>query len=67
MRPFKLLLVDDEESVLRSLERVLRSEAYKVTTAIDAATALKLLEAEPFDVIISDQRMPNMGGRSSSA
>lgn len=62
MRPFKLLLVDDEESVLRSLERVLRSEAYKVTTAIDAATALRQLEAEAFDVIISDQRMPGMGG-----
>jgi YesN/AraC family two-component response regulator len=62
MKPYKLLLVDDEERILRSLQRVLRSEAYQISTALDAASALRLMETETFDVVTSDQRMPGMSG-----
>lgn len=62
MKPYRILLVDDEPAILRSLERVLRREKYHILTAGDAAAALAILERESVDVVISDQRMPGMCG-----
>ncbi|WBU41516.1 HD domain-containing phosphohydrolase [Marinobacter alkaliphilus] len=58
----KLLLVDDEENILRSLQRVLRREPWELTTASSGAEALALMEADKFDLVISDARMPGMDG-----
>lgn len=57
-----LLLVDDEDNILRSLQRVLRKEPYELTTAPSGEAALALMEEHKFDLVISDARMPGMDG-----
>ena len=57
-----LLLVDDEENILRSLVRLLRSENYRILTASSGSEALDILASNEVHVILSDQRMPNMTG-----
>jgi response regulator RpfG family c-di-GMP phosphodiesterase len=57
-----LLLVDDEENILHSLKRLLRKEPYQVLSCSSAAEALELLALHQVQVIISDQRMPEMNG-----
>jgi len=56
-----LLIVDDELRVLRSLKAVFRS-GYQVRTTTDCQEALRILQAEQVNTIISDQRMPEMRG-----
>lgn len=57
-----ILLVDDEENILNSLLRALSNDDYNILTANSAAEALETLKTEDVQVIISDQRMPNMTG-----
>lgn len=57
-----LLLVDDEESILRSLVRLFHNRGYNILTASSGAEALRLLENNEVHVILSDQRMPGMTG-----
>ncbi|MEZ4364533.1 MAG: HDOD domain-containing protein [Kofleriaceae bacterium] len=63
-QPLNVLFVDDEPLVLRSIERVLRTRrvSWQVRFANTADEALQLLEAGPFDVIVSDLRMPGVDG-----
>ena len=58
----RVLLVDDEENILRSLRRVLRREPYDIVTAESGEAAIDVLEKERIDLIISDARMPGMDG-----
>lgn len=57
-----LLLLDDEENILRALARVLRRDGYLILTATKAADAFELLAKHHVQVILSDQRMPEMSG-----
>lgn len=58
----RILCVDDERHVLEGLQDTLR-KSFDVTTASEPAVALELLDGqEPFDVILSDMRMPVMNG-----
>jgi len=57
-----LLLVDDEENVLSSLERLLSRNGYRILKASSGLAGLELLEHNDVGVIISDQRMPGMTG-----
>ena len=57
-----LLLLDDEENILRALTRVLRRDGYHVLTANRAQDAFALLAKHEVQVILSDQRMPEMNG-----
>lgn len=57
-----ILFVDDEEDVLSSLIRQFRKADFKVHTAIDGEAALNILESEPVNIIITDERMPGMNG-----
>ena len=57
-----ILLVDDEENILASLRRLLRRDGYRILAANSGAAGLELLAENEVDVIISDQRMPNMTG-----
>lgn len=58
----KVLIVDDHESLLSGLRRQFR-ERYQVTTATSGPDAIeKLSSDEPFAVVISDMRMPEMDG-----
>lgn len=56
-----ILYVDDEENNLFSFKAAFRIK-YQIFTAISGDEALKLLENKPVNIIISDQRMPNMTG-----
>lgn len=57
-----LLLVDDEENVLRALQRVLRRDGYTLHLASSAEKALQILAVHPVDVVLSDHRMPGQSG-----
>ncbi len=57
-----LLLVDDEENILRALMRLLRRDGYRVLTATSAKDAFDLLAIHPVQVVLSDQRMSGMSG-----
>lgn len=56
-----LLLVDDEERILRSLAMLFRMQ-YDVRTTMDAHEALAMVQQERVHVIVSDQKMPLMRG-----
>ena len=58
----KILLVDDEPSVLKMLSRRLQESHYDVVTASDGIQALDILPTIKPDLIISDIMMPNMDG-----
>ena len=58
----EMLLVDDEENVLRALSRVLRRDGYTIHTATSAAEGMDILATQRIQVIMSDQRMPGMSG-----
>ncbi len=57
-----VLLVDDEEPLRASLSFFLIQEGYKVTTAADGLTALKLIHDKMPDIIILDLMLPEMDG-----
>jgi response regulator RpfG family c-di-GMP phosphodiesterase len=61
-RSLKILLVDDEDNILRSLSRLLSAVGAEILTANSGDKALDLLRQGPVDVIMSDQRMPGMVG-----
>lgn len=57
-----ILLVDDEENILSSLQRLLRREGYNIVASPSPEKALDVLRERPVTVIVSDQRMPEMDG-----
>lgn len=57
-----ILLVDDEPNVANALTRALLDEPYEIRSAQGGEEALKVMEGERFKVVISDERMPGMGG-----
>ena len=58
----KVLLVDDEPSILKSLKRLFIDTDYKFFTATSGEQGLELCEKEEFALIITDYRMPQMTG-----
>lgn len=58
----RILFVDDEPAILRSLLRVFRETDYDVHTANSGAEALELLEQQAVDLVLSDMKMPSMSG-----
>ena len=62
MEPAKILVVDDERSILVLLKEALGQWGYQVTTTASAAEALGILKSELFDALITDIRMPDMSG-----
>lgn len=57
-----LLLVDDEENVLKALQRVFRRDGYRVLAASRVQEAFELLASNEVQVIVSDQRMNDVSG-----
>ncbi len=62
MNQTRILLVDDEQNILKSLQRLLITEPYLLFSATSGKEALELLQRQAVDVIISDMRMPEMNG-----
>lgn len=58
----KILVIDDEELVAKSLQKLLNSQGYKVTTAKSGTEAIDIVKENDFDLIISDVRMPALDG-----
>lgn len=60
----RILIVDDEERILKMAKRMLAGHGYLVVTESDSLKALELFRKQPefFDLIITDQSMPNMSG-----
>lgn len=62
MRKSRLLLVDDEAIILRTLFIELKERGYDVTIAQDGKAALQLFQQQPFDLLITDQMMSGLDG-----
>ncbi len=60
-KKYNVLLVDDEEMNLRSLSQILEGK-YNIFTAPDGLQALEIIKKHKIEIILSDQRMPNMTG-----
>jgi len=58
----KILIVDDEKVALKNLEHVMRKEGYEVTGTESGPIALRLLEEQQFDVVLTDLRMEKVDG-----
>ncbi len=58
----KILIVDDEQVIVRLLSMSLRSDGYETVTAGNGEEALKVLEAESPDIVVTDIKMPVMDG-----
>jgi DNA-binding response OmpR family regulator len=57
-----ILVVDDEDALLRMLALLLQDEGYRVLTAHDGRAALEATDAERVDVVITDFMLPHMDG-----
>ena len=62
LRPVRILVVDDDEHIVRINEDALKRFGYKVDTAGDGDEAWKALERESYDLLITDHKMPNVTG-----
>ena len=58
----RILIVDDELNICRSCTKVLSKLEYEVNYALNGYDALKMMDAEPFDIIITDLKMSSLGG-----
>lgn len=58
----RILIIDDDEIVRRSCEKVLSLEGYLTVTAGSGREGLKLLSKKSFDLVLTDLRMPDMDG-----
>jgi len=57
-----LLLLDDETNILKALARVLRRDGFRILSTTSIKEAFSLLATNDVQVIVSDQRMPEMSG-----
>lgn len=57
-----ILIVDDEPGILRALRRELTADGHDVTAFTDGEAALLAAQDRPFDLVLSDHRMPIMDG-----
>jgi len=58
----KLLIIDDEESILRVLSISLKSDGYNIVTASNGEEGVKLFRKESPDIVLTDIKMPGMDG-----
>jgi DNA-binding NtrC family response regulator len=57
-----ILVVDDDPAVLQSLKEILAGEGYRISTAEDGEGALRRLQEQQFDLVLSDLALPGLGG-----
>jgi CheY-like chemotaxis protein len=58
----KILIVDDEQNITWSMEKYLSKEGYFIATADSAKKGAELLNTSPFDLVITDMKMPDVDG-----
>jgi len=59
---FNILIVDDISENIKLAITILKNETYNFSYALDAASALEILQAKPFDLILLDVMMPDING-----
>lgn len=64
---YQILVVDDEPTVCKAIQMMLRHFGHEVQTAGDGVAALALFEAGHFDLVITDYLMPEMKGDQLAA
>jgi len=64
MAEAQIMVVEDDAELLEALSETLSTAGYGVAHARDGSDALKLLEKQQFDLVVSDIQMPNMDGHS---
>ncbi len=58
----KIMVVDDDDSILRLISEIMRKEGYDVLQAVDGEEAFALFQQQPCDLVITDLLMPNKEG-----
>ena len=58
----KILVIDDEELIIKSLKKLLEKNGFMVFVAKNGQDALIMAEEEDFDLIVADIRMPGING-----
>jgi DNA-binding NtrC family response regulator len=58
----KMLIIDDEEIVLKSCRKIFEAEGFEVVTTTNPQEGLKLVSEKSFDVILVDWMMPGFDG-----
>jgi DNA-binding NtrC family response regulator len=58
----KILIIDDEKSIRRTLREILEYEKYQVDEAADGIEAIAMIEKEKYDIVLCDIKMPKMDG-----
>ncbi len=61
-KDIKVLLVDDEASLVEAMRRILVLEGYEVRTAVSGKEAIKACQGESFDIVFLDVNMPDLNG-----
>ena len=67
MKRIKALVIDDEEIVLDSVKKILSQENFNVDIALSSRKGLRLALNNPYDIVLTDIRMPEIGGMSDLA
>ena len=62
MNPNTILIVDDEGNILKTLERLMEDEGYRIFFADSGFKGLEIIKHEDIHLVISDQKMPGMDG-----
>ena len=58
----RILIVEDRDSLRRMLERALSQEGYEVTGAADAQAGIRWVDERPFDLVLTDLKLPDQSG-----
>jgi len=58
----RILIVDDDRLLREVLQEILEERGYRVSTTGDGRAALRLLQTEGFDLVLTDLHMPRMNG-----
>ena len=58
----KLLIIDDEKSIRKTLREILEYEKYQVDEASDGVEGIAMIQKEKYDIVLCDIKMPKMDG-----
>ena len=58
----KILIIDDEDIVLKSCLRILKNDAFEIDTAPSGVDGLEMARNKKYDIVITDLKMPGLGG-----
>ena len=67
MKACRILIVEDDPAVLGACCRILRMEGVDPWTAVNAEDAFDLIQVEPFDLVLTDLKMPGRDGLALAA